>query len=98
MSNWTIKLRTSDIGGEDDVVIDVAWRCEASDGERRVGQRGRAFFGGPGEGFTPFATLTEADVIAWIDAYEGRDVAADVEAKLAAEPLPAFVEPPWAGS
>ena len=98
MPKWTIRMRLGDVSGLENVVVDVDWKCEACDAERAVSQKGRAFFDGPGAGFTPFPSLTEAEVIGWINAYEGRDVAADVAAKLSSAPTPSFVDPPWASA
>ncbi len=71
-----------------DVVITAGWRCNATDGAFSSTAYGTASFPQPGDPFTPYADLTQAQVLEWCwangvdkDATEAA-VAAQIEAQI----------------
>lgn len=91
--------------GQTDVVFTVHWRLNAVDGE--YGASGYGTIGltyDPAAPFTPFASLTEAQVVGWVQAALGAEQIAQMEAALAqaiaAQINPPVVSPPlpWSAS
>lgn len=91
--------------GQTDVVFTVHWRLNAADGE--YGASGYGTIGltyDPAAPFTPFASLTEAQVVGWVQAALGAEQIAQMEAALAqaiaAQINPPVVSPPlpWSAS
>ena len=76
---WTIAQL--DRQTSDGLVTTAHWRVDAVDGEYSAGSYGTVGFE-RGTSFTAYASLTEAQVIAWVK--EKLD-AADIEASLAAQ-------------
>ena len=80
--------------GETDVVFTVHWRLNAQDGEygaTAYGTVGVSY--APGQPFTPYADLTEAQVVGWVQAALGAEQVAQMEAALAAN-IAAQINPP----
>lgn len=70
--------------GEQDVVFTVHWRCNGVDGQysgTSYGTQGITFEAG--SPFTPFADLTQAQVIGWVQAGMGAERVAEIEASVA---------------
>lgn len=91
--------------GEPDVVFTVHWRLNAQDGE--YGASGYGTVGltyDPAAPFTPYASLTQAQVVGWVQAALGAEQIAQMEAALAqaiaAQINPPVVSPPlpWSAS
>lgn len=52
--------------GRPDVVTTVYWSCTATEGGKTAQQAGNMGFEGAGSPFTPYANLTEAEVLDWV--------------------------------
>lgn len=66
---WSIdKIATMPQCGElENVVMEIDWRCTATEGEASQSTYGRISFTGPDrENFTEYNDLTEADIIQWV--------------------------------
>jgi hypothetical protein len=93
MATWKIEnmiVKPQD-GSYTDVVVTVAYRCSASDGDKTASNYGSMGFASPGDDFVAYPDLTEADVLGWVWA-NGVDKA-EVEANVARE-LDMLVNPP----
>lgn len=89
--------------GHSDVVFTAHWRCDGTDGEHTAGVYGSVGLTlDPDAPFTPFADLTEEQVIGWVqDAMSEEQVAAhedNVAQQIADQIDPPIVRPtlPWA--
>lgn len=72
--------------GEQDVVFTVHWRCNGSDGQYIGTAYGtQAIANDPQAPFTPYADLTQSQVIGWVKSAMGAEGVADVEAVVAAQ-------------
>ena len=103
--NWLIERLDCypERDGETDVVFTVHWRLNAADGNY-----GATCYGSVGltydasAPFTPFADLTQAQVVGWVQAALGAEQVAQLEAALAGNIAtqinPPVVSPPlpWA--
>lgn len=94
--NWVIEQLDCypEQDGETDVVFTVHWRLNAVDGEygaTAYGTVGVSY--APGQPFTPYADLTEAQVVGWVQAALGPEQVAQMEAALAAN-IAAQINPP----
>jgi hypothetical protein len=70
--------------GSEDVVFTVHWRLEGTEGEHAgsvYGSSGVMFT--EGSTFTPYADLTEAQVIGWVQAALGEEAVTGYEANVA---------------
>jgi len=54
-------------GSYTDVVVTAAWRCTASDAGYAASNYGSMGFTGPGDNFTPYADLTQDEVLGWVN-------------------------------
>ena len=79
--NITYTIDNLDRQTSDGLVTTAHWRVSAVDGDYSAGAYGSVGFT-RGEDFTPFESLTEAQVIAWVK--EQLDVA-EIEASLAGQ-------------
>ena len=69
-----------------DVVFNVAWRVNATDGTYFATSYGTASVTYTvGSSFTPYADLTQAQVIGWVQDAMGPEQVASIEAGLAAD-------------
>jgi hypothetical protein len=69
--NWTIEYMsasTQPIAGETEVVLTAGWRCTGTDGTYSASNYGSCSFPEPTQGgqFTPYAQLTQEQVLGWI--------------------------------
>lgn len=86
-------------GTVQDYVVQAGWRCTLTDQGQTASSYGSCSFGSPAEGeddFTPFAQLTEQQVLSWVWA-SGVDkdaTEAAVRTQLAALIHPPIVQPP----
>lgn len=70
--------------GNTDVVFNAHWLCNGADGEYAGNVYGtQALTLDPGADFTPFADLTEAQVIGWVKDALGEEAVAALEANVA---------------
>jgi len=70
--------------GEQDVVFTVHWRCNGADGQysgTSYGTQGVTYEAGTP--FTPYADLTQAQVIDWVQSAMGAERVAEIEASVA---------------
>lgn len=51
--------------GQTDVVVTVKFSCSATSGDKTAAYRGNMGFTAPGDPFTPYDQLTEAQVLNW---------------------------------
>lgn len=105
--NWIIERLDCypERDGETDVVFTVHWRLNAQDGEYGVSGYGTVGLTyDPAAPFTPYASLTQAQVVSWVQAALGAEQIAQMEAALAqaiaAQINPPVVSPPlpWSAS
>jgi hypothetical protein len=85
--------------GRQDVVFNIAYRFSATDGKYGYLTTGSCTtVYTPGQPFTPYDDLTEAQVIEWIKASLGRSVLAQMQdqadAAIAAQYAPSVSNPP----
>lgn len=101
--NWVIEQMwvKPQEDGKSDVVVTAAWRCNGVDGDYNGTVYGTASFTlEQGAGFTPYADLTQDQVLGWCYA-NGVDkdaTEANVTAQVEAQINPPIVTPPlpWA--
>lgn len=80
--------------GQADVVTTVHWRMGGTDGDHIAGVYGSVGVTfDPEATFTPYADLTEARVIGWVQDALGEEQVASYEASVAAQ-IDALVNPP----
>jgi hypothetical protein len=68
MLNWQIEKMEVKLqeAGFTDVVVTAYWRCTASDQGFYASQFGTALFPAPTQSFTPYANLTQDQVLGWV--------------------------------
>lgn len=94
--NWTVAQLDSFPTYENhtDVVFTVHWRMDGVDGEYTAGVYGSVGLTlDPEADFTPYADLTEAQVIGWVKDALGEEQVASHEENVAAQ-IDALVNPP----
>jgi hypothetical protein len=80
--------------GQTDVVTVVHWRCDGTDGEYTAGVYGSVGLTlDPEDKFTPYADLTEAQVIGWVKDALGADEVQGYEKSLENQ-IEALANPP----
>ena len=91
---WTIAQL--DRQTSDGLVTTAHWRVDAVDGEYSAGSYGTVGFE-RGDTFIAYASLTEAQVIAWVkDKLEVADIEASLAAQIAAQKAPTTaIGVPW---
>lgn len=103
--NWTVAQLDCypEYEGHEDVVFTAHWRCDGTDGEHQAGVYGSvAMTLDPEAPFTPYADLTEAQVIGWVKDALGEEQVASYEENVAKQisdlANPPVVNPalPWA--
>jgi hypothetical protein len=70
-TTWSIdwmQASTQEINGFTEVVLSAGWRCTGVDGEFSASAYGLVTFPQPEEGgsYTPYADLTEEQVLGWV--------------------------------
>jgi predicted phage tail protein len=68
-----------------DVVYNVAWLAQDTDGTYTAQEGGETEMPPPGDPFVPYPNLTEAEVIGWVQSVLGAQKVAAIEAGLAAQ-------------
>lgn len=70
---WTYpsSLCLASEGGHTNVVKQVWWKCEGTDGTNTASLSGVAVLGTPGDSFIEFADLTHQNVDGWVKARTG---------------------------
>lgn len=94
--NWTVAQLDAYPTYENhtDVVFTVHWRMDGTDGEHTAGVYGSVGLTlDPEATFTPYADLTEAQVVGWVKDALGEEQVAGYEANVAAQ-IDALVNPP----
>ena len=80
--------------GNTDVVFTAHWRMDGTDGEHTAGVYGSVGLTlDPEATFTPYADLTEAQVVGWVKNALGEEQVEAYEANVAAQ-IDALVNPP----
>jgi hypothetical protein len=99
---WTISAMDCypSEGGHSDVVFNCHWTCSGTDGTYSGSVYSTCAVPGPGDPFTPYADLTQQQVIGWVWA-NGVDQAATeaaVQTQINNQITPPVVTPalPWA--
>jgi len=104
-TTWSIdwlQAATQEINGFTEVVLSAGWRCTGVDGEFSASAYGSVTFPQPEEGgsYTPYADLTEEQVLGWVwENGVDKDAAeASVTGQVDALVNPSVVTPPlpWA--
>ena len=85
--SWTISenLRTITSGGVNNIVKQATYRYTTTSGTASAYYEAIAEFEYNAETFTPFASLTEAQVIGWVKGQLGSSFVTQIEEKVAAE-------------
>lgn len=102
--NWTITGMSAypQAEGEDDVVFQVNWQCQATeDSYNAVSVGSVPVTYEAGTPFTPYADLTQEQVWGWIDpSIDKPEIEANLQAMIDAQKTPAVVNPPlpWQGA
>jgi hypothetical protein len=65
ISDLVAKIQEGELSN---IIETVHWRYQATDGEHTADVYGSAGLEGPDDNFKPFEEVTEADVIAWLEA------------------------------
>lgn len=94
--NWTVAQMDAypEYGGQPNVVTVVHWRMDGTDGEYTAGVYGSVGLTlDPEAKLTPFADLTEKQVIGWVWDALGEEQVVDYEANVAAQ-IEAQINPP----
>jgi hypothetical protein len=103
--NWTIdwmSASTQTINGHQEVVLTAGWRCMGSEDKYTTGIYGTCSFPEPSEGgaFTPYAQLTQSQVIGWCWAngvnQQATETAINNNLNLQINPLTTQPPLPWA--
>jgi hypothetical protein len=72
-----------EVDGYADVVITAHWRLTATDGTYTASMPGAVSFAlDPSESFTPYADLTEAQVVGWVQGVYGSAYVMSLEASV----------------
>ena len=88
INTWTVVQMDCypEVDGETDVVFTVHWTLTGVDGDYTGSVYGsQALTLDPGAPFTPYADLTEAQVIGWVQAAMGAEQVAAYEANVAGQ-------------
>ena len=72
-------------GDRSNVITTVHWRVTKTVGEHSAGSYGSAGLEAPGDTFIAWADVTEANVLAWVQAELGEEMIASMEASLDAQ-------------
>jgi hypothetical protein len=94
--NWIVERMDSypEKDGLTDVVFTVYWRINANEGNYNATSYGSIGVSlDPAEPFTPYADLTESQVVGWVQSAMGPELVADIEAGLAGQ-IAALINPP----
>jgi len=85
--SWTIseKLRTISSGDVSNIVKEATYRYTATNGTASAYYEKVAEFEYNAETFTPFASLTESQVVGWVKGQLGSTFVTQIEEKIAAE-------------
>lgn len=97
--NITWSIDNLDRQTSDDLVTTAHWRVSAVDGEHSAGAYGSAGFT-RGDSFTPFESLTQEQVIAWVkEQLDTAEIEANLAGQIAALKAPKTVSGlPWTGA
>ena len=102
--NWIIEwmnASTTEINGFTEVVLTAGWRCNGTDGTYSASVYGTVSFPEPAEGgsFTPYASLTQEQVLGWVwnNGVDKTSAEETVAAQLANQVNPPVIQPalPW---
>lgn len=94
--NWSVVQMDAypEYEGHTDVVFIVHWRLNGTDGEYTAGAYGSVGVTlDPEATYTPYADLTQAQVVGWVQDALGEEQVASYEANVAAQ-IDALVNPP----
>ena len=72
-------------GERSNVITSVHWRVTKTVGEHSAGSYGSAGLEAPGDTFIAWADVTEATLLAWVQAELGEEMIASMEASLDAQ-------------
>jgi hypothetical protein len=95
-NTWVIEQMTCypTYESQTDVVFNVAWRVNATDGTHYTtvyGTQGVTYVAG--SPYTPYADLTQAQVIGWVQTAMGPEQVANIEANVAKQ-IDNLINPP----
>jgi len=84
---WKIESTEYNVSqdGHSNVITSVHWRVTKTVGEHSAGTYGSAGLEAPGDTFIAWADVTEANVLAWVQAALGEDMVTAMEASLDAQ-------------
>ena len=95
-NTWTVAQMDAypEYEGHSDVVFTVHWRLDGTDGEHTAGVYGSVGLTlDPEATYTPYASLTQAQVIGWVQDALGEEQVASYEENVANQ-IAALVNPP----
>ena len=79
---WTVDAMYTLNTPEPDFVVNVLWQVTGVDGSNTASIDGNSQFTVPGDSFTPYSQLTEAQVIGWIPASQIESAQACVQGQI----------------
>jgi hypothetical protein len=98
---WIIEWMTAstvEINGHPEVVLTAGWRCNGTDGTYSATVYGSVGFPQPAEGgaFTPYADLTQDQVLGWCwsNGVDKTATEANIEAQIQYQINPPVIQPP----
>ena len=100
---WTIEEMSTMPTPQPDFVVNVRWKLTGTDGANTASIDGYSAFSQEGESFTPYADLTEAQVLGWVQDELGETGVSNYQANVDGQinsivnpPVSPTVEPlPW---
>lgn len=99
-SIWTILRMSSlpDVNGKIDFVWEVIWQCYVTYNGVTTSMSGNVILDpeNPEINYTPYADLTEDQVVSWVKTALGPDKVAQTEAVLTAQAQAVILPLPWA--
>ena len=90
---WTIEGMSTMPTPEPDFVVNVRWKLTGTDGTNTASLMGDCEFSQEGDTFTPYADLTEAQVLGWVQDQLGENGIANYQANVDGQ-INSMINPP----
>lgn len=90
---WTIDRMATMPTPEPDFVVNVDWTITGTDGTNTADMQGFSEFSQQGETFTPYADLTQTQVLGWVQDQLGETGVANAQANVDGQ-INSIVNPP----
>ena len=90
---WTIEGMSTMPTPEPDFVVNVRWKLTGTDGTNTASIGGDSTFSQEGDTFTPYADLTESQVLGWVQDQLGENGIANYQANVDGQ-INSMINPP----